>query len=268
MIVFLYIPSTLIYVQYEHQKLSLTWMKSMEEGTNNGGILADDMGLGKTISALALILSRPSMDRARKVCSQPRVILKSPSNMLQTTLVVGPVALLRQWDREIRQKVKPGYRLSTHMAHGQSRKFGWDELRNHDVVLTSYGTLGAEYRRLEKFLEKQAGNPHYDQAPMRKLFPLLGPKSLFYRVILDEAQCIKNKATGSARAACSLKSTYRWCLTGTPMMNNVGELYSLIHFLRIKPYNEYTRFQQVCQLYSKERTNLGSMLTKSRPSGC
>jgi SNF2 family DNA or RNA helicase len=41
----------------------------MEEGTNKGGILADDMGLGKTISTLALMLSRPSTDRLRKVCS-------------------------------------------------------------------------------------------------------------------------------------------------------------------------------------------------------
>jgi SNF2 family DNA or RNA helicase len=40
----------------------------MEEGTNKGGILADDMGLGKTISSLALLLARPSTDRARKVC--------------------------------------------------------------------------------------------------------------------------------------------------------------------------------------------------------
>jgi SNF2 family DNA or RNA helicase len=56
-------------IQYEHQKLALTWLKSMEEGTNKGGILADDMGLGKTISALALILTRPPEDRARKVWS-------------------------------------------------------------------------------------------------------------------------------------------------------------------------------------------------------
>jgi SNF2 family DNA or RNA helicase len=54
-------------IQYEHQKLALTWLRSMEEGTNKGGILADDMGLGKTISALALILTRPPKDRARKV---------------------------------------------------------------------------------------------------------------------------------------------------------------------------------------------------------
>ncbi len=60
-------PDGLKYALYEHQKLALTWLKQMEEGTNKGGILADDMGLGKTISALALILSRPSEDRRRKV---------------------------------------------------------------------------------------------------------------------------------------------------------------------------------------------------------
>jgi SNF2 family DNA or RNA helicase len=159
------------------------------------------------------------------------------------------VALVRQWEREIRQKIKAEYRMSTHMAHGQGRKFSWDELRKYDVVLTTYGTLGAEYGRLEKYQEANR-NWEVDQAPMRKLFPLLGPKSFFYRVILDEAQCIKNKSTIAARAACSLKCSYRWCLTGTPMMNNVGELHSLVHFLRIRPYNESTRFQQVRQISS------------------
>jgi SNF2 family DNA or RNA helicase len=46
----------------------------MEEGTNNGGVLADDMGLGKTISALALLLSRPSTDPACKVCLYSRFV--------------------------------------------------------------------------------------------------------------------------------------------------------------------------------------------------
>ena len=141
--------------------------------------------------------------------------------------------------------------MSVHMVHGQSRKFSWDELRIHDVVLTTYGTVAAEYRRLEKWLQQQKEAGHerdFDQAPMKKLFPLLGPKSVFYRIILDEAQCIKNKATSSARAAKELQARTRFCLTGTPMMNNVGELYSLIHFLRIKPYNEWTRFNEVYTL--------------------
>ena len=72
----------------EHQKLGLTWLKQQEESVGKGSILADDMGLGKTIQALALILSRPSDDKAVK-----------------TTLIVAPVALLRQWEKEIHSKV-------------------------------------------------------------------------------------------------------------------------------------------------------------------
>lgn len=110
----------------------------MEEGTNKGGILADDMGLGKTISALALMLSRPSQDRARK-----------------TNLVVGPVALVRQWEKELKMKVKAGQRLSTHLVHGQGRKLTWDELRNYDVILTTYGTLSSEFKKMEKWILQQ-----------------------------------------------------------------------------------------------------------------
>lgn len=142
--------------------------------------------------------------------------------------------------------------MSTHLGHGQGRKLTWDELRNFDVVLTTYGTLGAEYKRRQVWLHKQKEAGHekdFDHAPMKKLFPLLGPKSAFYRVILDEAQCIKNKGTNASRAAKELRALTRFCLTGTPMMNNVGELYSLIHFLRIKPYNEWSRFQEVQRFY-------------------
>ncbi|KAH7310958.1 SNF2 family N-terminal domain-containing protein [Rhexocercosporidium sp. MPI-PUGE-AT-0058] len=233
-------PEALVYPLYEHQKIALAWMKAMEAGTNKGGILADDMGLGKTISALALIHSRPSNDPARK-----------------TTLVVGPVALVRQWDRELRNKTLPMYRLSTHMVHGNGRRLSWDELRTYDVVFTTYGTLGAEYKRLQKLYDKMKldGITHQDHNEMKKTFPLLGPKSTWYRILLDEAQCIKNKSTGAARACCTLQALHRFCLTGTPMMNNVGELYSLIHFLRIKPYNEWTRFQGVFGCLTKPDPN-------------
>lgn len=69
------------------------------------------------------------------------------------------------------------------------------------------------------------------------------------RVIIDEAQCIKNKATKAAQAASHLQALTRFCMSGTPMMNNVGELYSLIHFLRIKPYNESERFNRVSLMH-------------------
>ncbi|KAG9531729.1 hypothetical protein KCV04_g24567, partial [Aureobasidium melanogenum] len=71
----------------------------------------------------------------------------------------------------------------------------------------------------------------------------IGPDCKWYRVIIDEAQCIKNKTTKTARAAFYLQARSRFCMTGTPMMNSVEELYSLIHFLRIKPYNNWNKFR-------------------------
>ncbi|QSZ37141.1 hypothetical protein DSL72_009235 [Monilinia vaccinii-corymbosi] len=220
-------PEGLKYPLYEHQKIALTWLKQMEEGTNKGGILADDMGLGKTISTLALLLARPSADRSCK-----------------TTLLAAPVALLRQWQSEVNTKVLTNYRPSVYMAHGNSKRATWDDLRQYDVVLTTYGTLGAEYTRLLKFEEdcKEKGIVDPDAKQMARDFPFLGPKSRFYRVVLDEAQCIKNKSTKAASAACRLRALTRFCLTGTPMMNGITELYSLIKFLRIRPYNSWPAF--------------------------
>lgn len=142
------------------------------------------------------------------------------------------------------------------MAHGNSaqvKKLSWYVIRDYDVVLTTYGKLASEMKRLERHTEEEKArgnmlNQDVDTATMAKLFPFLGPRSKFYRVILDEAQCIKGKATNASRAACQLNAVTRFCLTGTPMMNNVGELYSLIKFLRIKPYNEWTAFSRVCTL--------------------
>ena len=114
---------------YEHQKLGLTWLQQMEAGSNKGGILADDMGLGKTVQAIALMVTRRSTNPNRK-----------------STLIVAPVSLLKQWEREIQLRLKPAreHRLSTFIYHNKGKKVSWDVLRQHDVVLTTYGTLASE----------------------------------------------------------------------------------------------------------------------------
>ncbi|OAR05755.1 hypothetical protein LLEC1_07804 [Akanthomyces lecanii] len=213
---------------YHHQQLALKWMQSMEDGSNKGGILADDMGLGKTISALALMVTRPATERPK------------------TNLVIGPVALVRQWEDEIKSKVSTSHRLSVFVFHG--KKTTTDELLKYDVVITTYGTIAAELKRLENFMKENANagrSVDYTNTQTTVKFPLLHPtKAKFHRVILDEAQCIKNKETQTAKACHRLQATYRWCLTGTPMMNGVLELYSLLAFLHIKPYCAWDRFRQ------------------------
>lgn len=123
-------------------------------------------------------------------------------------------------------------------------KSTYEDLRRNDVVITTYGTVASEMTRLDKYM-KDAGGVPKDSGAVSEKFPLLGPRSLWYRIIVDEAQCIKNAKTKGAKALYQLKSEYRWCLTGTPMMNNVSELSSLITFLRIKPYCAADRFHRV-----------------------
>lgn len=59
------------------------------------------------------------------------------------------------------------------------------------------------------------------------------------RVVLDEAHRIKGRTTSTARSAFALTAEYRWCLTGTPLQNRVGDIYSLLRFMRLAPYARY-----------------------------
>ncbi|KAL9104529.1 MAG: hypothetical protein Q9163_000560 [Psora crenata] len=220
-------PEAMTYPLMEHQKLGLAWLKKMEESEQKGGILADDMGLGKTIQALALIVSRRSQDL-----------------LCKTTLIVAPVALMRQWEREIRTKLKPGrpYGLKTFILHGANRHATWDRLRSYDVVLTTFGTLGSEVKRRDGIEMKKRVNSNWKPTSNEDNLPTLGEECFWYRVIIDEAQCIKNKSTKAAIGACLLKAKTRFCMTGTPMMNSIEELYSLIKFLRISPWMDSQKF--------------------------
>ena len=210
-----------------HQKKGLAWMKKMEESSTKGGILADDMGLGKTLQAISLMLARP-----------PQGKVKRP------TLVVTPVALMEQWKREISKMVRSRAQLTVLILHTQkSSTRSWDKIQHYDVVLTSYGTLASELRRKLKWDEKLKLNPDAIKKPTDEC-AFLDDKSKFHRIILDEAQNIKNKGTQAAMAACRVQADYRWCLSGTPMQNSVDEIYSLIKFCRIRPFNDVELFNK------------------------
>ncbi|SMY18936.1 unnamed protein product [Zymoseptoria tritici ST99CH_1A5] len=211
---------------HKYQEMGLTWLTNCEEGSNQGGILADDMGLGKTIQMLSLMVTHKSED--------PRC---------KTTLIVAPVALMRQWKQEIQDKLKPGRAaLTVFTHHGTKKAKSFQELRTYDVVLTTYGSLASELKKMEKFHLRKVQDPSARPYPKEQCV-FLDPDAYWYRVVLDEAQCIKNKGTQAAKGACMLRAKYRFCVTGTPMMNNVEELFSLVHFLRIKPYCTWEKFR-------------------------
>ncbi|GAA5925394.1 hypothetical protein JCM10213_008780 [Rhodosporidiobolus nylandii] len=225
-----------------HQIIGVAWMKQQEAGSEYGGILGDEMGLGKTIEAIAACLVTESKDPGEK-----------------STLVVAPVALLEQWRQELEEKVEPGY-FSVAIYHGPERhKMTKKKLMKYDFVLTTYQTLTGEYpdeegamKRAIKAAKKDGGDPE-DYLEIPKRGPLL--EIGWFRIILDEAQNIRNRNTQISKACCELDSIYRWALTGTPVTNSLADLYPLFRFLQLKPWYEWSHFRERITAFEKRAPN-------------
>lgn len=196
-----------------HQREALHWMIQREndprEHTPCGGILADDQGLGKTVTTLALIMANKP--------PKPAGELAAPE---LRTLVVCPLSLLHQWAREVVDRIDEGMRPSVLLYHGPERTKNPRLLERYDIVLTTYSVIQHEYPKADP-----DGKVHLGRAGA--LF-----RVRWRRLVLDEAQYIRNRFSHSARAACLFEAQRRWCLTGTPVHNTVDDLYSLCLFLR------------------------------------
>ncbi|KAJ5679845.1 hypothetical protein N7462_008089 [Penicillium macrosclerotiorum] len=221
-------PKGLKVTLMKHQKVGVAWMKAKEDSNHKGGILADDMGLGKTIQAIALMVARPPTDPDR-----------------HPSLVVAPKALMDQWRREIQRHVEPGKsQLSVFIFHERNRLVPWRELKTYDVIITTFGTLTANHKLLVN--ARKLAEEGKDASLVNRLkaqATLFTPQSKWHRVFVDEAQNIKNPSAKSTKACCELNATFRWCLTGTPMMNRLEDFQSLLGFLRIRPYNNKDKFR-------------------------
>ncbi|KAK0467795.1 SNF2 family N-terminal domain-containing protein [Desarmillaria tabescens] len=191
------------------QRESLYWMKQQEQGVWHGGMLADEMGMGKTIQIIALLVS----DK------------KKPN------LVIAPTVAIMQWKNEIEAHTDG---MKVLIWHGQARESDVKELKKYDVVLSTYAVLESSFRKQEKGFERKKGERKMlitEKSPVHQI--------QWNRIILDEAHNIKERATNTAKAAFELQGNYRWCLSGTPLQNRVGELYSLVRFLGGDPFSYY-----------------------------
>lgn len=89
-----------------------------------------------------------------------------------------------------------------------------------------------------------------------QLRPLFTTK--WRRVIIDEAQNVRNRETRVSRASTFLDANYRWCLTGTPVTNTLTDIYSLLRFLHIEPFNEWSRWRDHVYRIEKKNPELAS----------
>lgn len=188
-----------------------------------GGILADEMGLGKTITTLSLIFSCPYDTHITDVQSQ---LSENRSYASGTTLIVVPMALLSQWDKEF-TRVNGSVERHCFVYYGTNIVDNLPNLLCNNskaptVILTTYGIVQSEWSRIES---KDTSKGLYSVD--------------FFRIILDEGHIIRNRSTKTARAIYALGARRKWILTGTPIVNRLEDLYSLIRFLNFEPWSNH-----------------------------
>lgn len=127
---------------------------------------------------------------------------KQSGRMDKPSLVVLPTSLIFNWKREA-ERFAPQLKLLS--LHGKTRSKHFHTIREHDVILTTYPLL---WRDIEVLAEHE-----------------------YHLLILDEAQTVKNVSSRAAQAVRKLNARHRLCLTGTPVENNLGELWALFDFL-------------------------------------
>jgi SNF2 family DNA or RNA helicase len=202
-----------------------------------GSCLADDMGLGKTVQVIDLLLQRKRNAVATSAAKAAEGDSTSPAgdeptSKARPSLLVVPASLVGNWKQEL-QRFAPA--LRTFYAHrsecdaetlARVASHPETELANYDVVVTTYGLVS----RLD-WLRKPA----------------------WQLVVLDEAQAIKNASSSQTRAVKQLRASGRIVLTGTPVENHLGDLWSIFDFCCPGLLGSASQFKQFVKRLNKQQ---------------
>lgn len=202
-----------------------------------GGILADQMGLGKTIMMLANIVNGKVKKSARP----------------KATLVVASPALVLQWFDEIRRHCESDkenkHGLGRIWVYKSSERHDDDDIKEivqgADIVLTTYNEVCGSYPKaqvppdLVTSAQKDAWWREY-YADNRGLLH----DCKWLRVVLDEAQAIKNHKSHTSMACRALEAQHYWAITGTPVQNTVNEFYPYFKFIRDGTTGSFRQFRE------------------------
>ncbi len=213
-----------------YQKAGVQWLHLLS-GLGLGACLADDMGLGKTIQVLSLLL----VQRAKRAGAPKQ-------GPLQPSLLVAPASLLDNWMAELERfapSLKAGIVHPSAMTSEQLKQFTPDDIAGLDLVITSYGSL------------------------LR--IPGLSQIAWLF-AILDEAQAIKNPDAKQTRAVKALDARSRIALTGTPVENHLGDLWSIFDFINPGLLGTARQFKRYAKgLSEREQNPYGPLRTLVQP---
>ena len=213
-------PPTFVGTLRGYQCEGLGWLLFLQR-FGFGGCLADDMGLGKTVMVLALFATQHEI-----VVGDQRL----PS------LVVAPRSVVFNWRQEA-ARFTPGLRVLEYVGTGRTAMRA--TFADHDIVLTTYGTLRRDAAQLS-------------EVP-------------FDYVVLDEAQSIKNASSVSAKTSRVLNARHRLALSGTPIENHLGELWSLFEFLNPGLLSNATAFSRAGGGQRLDEDTIGMLARALRP---
>jgi SNF2 family DNA or RNA helicase len=183
---------------------------AMDQTYVRGGIVADEMGLGKTIMMIGLTIS----------------------NFKKRTLIVLPVALVKQWEQQILKTA--GHHTLVYYG-AEKRKITPEMLAEAPIVITTYG--------------------HMIRRPnSQRLHPLYALK--WDRVIFDEAHHVRSRNTRIFKSVETLNANIRWFVTGTPIQNSIHDLYALCALLGLHAayYANKDNLREIVQTYVLKRT--------------
>ncbi|XP_075691728.1 DNA excision repair protein ERCC-6-like [Rhinoderma darwinii] len=177
---------------FEHQKEGVAFMYILHKDGRKGGILADDMGLGKTIQVIAFLSGMFDAELSNNV------------------LLLMPTTLISNWVKEF-EKWTPGMRVSE--FHGTSKK---ERSRNLEKIQRKGGVLITTYQMLIN--------------NWQQLSTYNGREFVWDYIVLDEAHKIKTSSTKTAKSCSAIPAKNRILLTGTPIQNNLREMWALYDF--------------------------------------
>ncbi len=212
----------------EYQRRGVAWLQYLE-GLGLNGCLADDMGLGKTVQIIARLVNEKAeingdlpnskFTKTIKSTAKSKKTANSENAIFKPTLLIAPTSVVGNWQKEI-EKFAPHLRAIVH--HGSDRlqdaqAFN-DSCQIHDLIITSFTLI------------------RKDEA----LFSAIN----WHRIVIDEAQNIKNPKAAQTKAILKLESTHRLALTGTPVENRLLDLWSIFNFLNPNYLGKEAQFKK------------------------
>ncbi|KAL1455192.1 hypothetical protein WDU94_009303 [Cyamophila willieti] len=209
----------------DYQKRGVQWMWSVYYNGCEGAILGDEMGLGKTVQLIAVLC---------KVIEE---------EVTEPNLIVCPLSVLNNWEAEFKKfapqiqiikyygtkeernvlkkkLLQPGVEVEcTNSAPGPEKSKSSVKLRLPHIIVTTPQLIDNDYN----FLKKQEWNC----------------------IVVDEGHSVKNSKTNLSKKLSSMKSIFKVLLTGTPLQNNLKELWSLLKFVQPSNTFEFDKFEKL-----------------------